>query len=107
MVQLLAELRPAFDVILVDSPPLGGGVDPYVLGTCTGSMLLVLRTGATDKELTRANLEVLDKLPVRILGAVLNDVPRGGMYYRYYSYLAGYATEDEQDVAARQLAAVD
>src|SRR5256886_17517700 len=37
-----------------------------------------------------AKLEVLERLPIRVLGAVLNDVPPGAAY-RYYSYyLPGY-----------------
>jgi hypothetical protein len=32
-------------VILVDSAPLAAGVDACALGTTTGNLLLVLRTG--------------------------------------------------------------
>src|SRR5260370_18057606 len=103
LVQLLAGLRSSYGVILIDSPPLGAGVDPYVLGTVSGNLLLVIRTGATDRGLMRAKLEVLERLPVRILGAVLNDVPRGALYYRYYGYLSGYSTETEKDVVRRPL----
>ena len=45
-------------------------------------------------------LEVLGRLPIRLLGAVLNDVPRGAAYgyYAYYSYyLPGYEAVDEDD----------
>ena len=94
---------PTYNVILVDSPPLGAGIDPFVLGTATRNVLLVLRTGTTDKQLARAKLDVLQRLPVHLLGAVINDVPEYGMYYHYYSYLSGYETEDEQQFAARQL----
>jgi polysaccharide biosynthesis transport protein len=94
MRELILRLRGEYDVILVDSPPLGAGVDPFALGTLTGNMLLVLRTGATDRELADAKLELLDRLPIRILGAVLNGVP-GTREYRYYSYVSGYAAYDE------------
>jgi len=107
LAELLSAMRPTYNVILVDSPPLGAGVDPFVLGAATRNMILVLRTGATDKQMARAKLEVLERLPIRLLGAVLNDVPEIGMYYRYYSYLSGYATEDEQQFAARQLPGMD
>src|SRR5256712_750478 len=94
MAQLLASARATYQVILIDSSPLGAGVDPFLLGTLTGSLLLVLRSGATDRDLAHAKLDVLARLPIRVLGAVLNDVePRGA--YRYYSYLSGYAAEDE------------
>ena len=41
---------------------------------------------------------MLDRLPIRLLGAVLNDVPRGAAYgyYAYYSYyLPGYEAVEE------------
>jgi hypothetical protein len=50
---------------------------------------------------TGAKLEVLDRLPIRTLGAVLNDVPRGAGSYYYYApysyYLPGYEAVDEDD----------
>jgi len=96
MAELLDRVRTQYQVVLVDSPPLGSGVDPYTLGTLTGNMLLVLRTGTTNLALARTKLTVLDHLPIRLLGVVLNDVRPGGMY-RYYSYLSGYATSDERE----------
>ena len=91
----LAALRPGYDVIIVDSSPLAAGADAFALATATGSMLLVLRTGVSDRELAQAKLEVLQYLPIRVLGAVLNDVRPGGVY-RYYSYyLEGYEATDE------------
>ena len=100
MTELIAELRGQYDVILVDSPPLTAGVDPFILGTVTGSLLVVLRTGHSHREIAGAKLEVLERLPIRLLGAVLNDVPRGAAYgyYAYYSYyLPGYEAVDEGD----------
>jgi capsular exopolysaccharide synthesis family protein len=106
MNSLISTVRLDYDVILVDSPPLGAGVDPFILGTATGHVLLVLRTGYSHREMTEAKLEVLDRLPVRTLGAVLNDVPRGGGagYYAYYSYhLPGYEAVDEDTTARPRL----
>jgi len=94
MSQLILGLRAQYSVIIVDSAPLGAGVDALVLGSLTGSLLLVLRTGVTDTELASAKLGDLDRLPIRVLGAVLNDVKAEGVY-RYYSYLPGYSSGDE------------
>lgn len=95
MAQLITSLRSRFDVILVDSAPMAAGVDPYVLGTLTGNLLLVMRTGVTDRELAQAKIDLLDRLPVRVLGAVLNDVEAGGAYRYYAYYLAGYEVAEE------------
>jgi polysaccharide biosynthesis transport protein len=94
MPALVRDLRSRYDVVLIDSPPLGAGVDPFVLGTTTGNLMIVLRAGYTDREYTEAKLSVLDGLPIRVLGAILNGVSAGGAY-RYYSYLAGYEANDE------------
>jgi Mrp family chromosome partitioning ATPase len=89
MTTLVRELRSQFDAIVVDSAPLGAGIDPYALGVATGAMLIVLRTGETDRKLAQAKLEVLDRMPVRILGTVLNDIGEHPQF-RYYYYLEGY-----------------
>ena len=46
---------------------------------------------------------MVDRLPIRLLGAVLNGTPAGQGAYRYYSYLEGYDVAPEAD-EARQLA---
>jgi len=97
MLQLITDLRERFDVIIVDSPPLGAGVDPFVLGAATGNMVVVLRTGATDRKMAEAKLKLLERLPIRPLGAVLNDIRAQGVY-RYYTYLYGYTTSEDDEM---------
>jgi capsular exopolysaccharide synthesis family protein len=95
MARLLDGVRASYDAVVVDSPPLAAGADGLALATVTGSLVLVLRAGVSDRELTETKLGVLTHLPVRVLGAVLNDVRPGGAY-RYYSYyLEGYEAHDE------------
>jgi capsular exopolysaccharide synthesis family protein len=93
---LLAAVRARYDTILIDSPPLGAGVDPLVLGALTGNVLLVMRTGNTERALAEAKLRMLDRLPVRVLGTVLNGFDASDSY-RYYSYMPGYETGDEEE----------
>jgi succinoglycan biosynthesis transport protein ExoP len=102
MSQLLIGLRGSYGVIILDCAPLGAGVDPLVLGTLTGSLVMVLRTGVTDREFAMAKLEAISRLPIRVLGAVLNDVKPGDAYgyYSYYGYLPGYETSEEPADAA-------
>ncbi|MGH7520173.1 MAG: polysaccharide biosynthesis tyrosine autokinase [Gemmatimonadales bacterium] len=96
MRELMAKLRSLYDVVIVDSPPLGAGADPLVLGTLTENLLLVMRTGQSDINLASTKLEVLNALPVRVIGAVLNDVRSSGVY-RYYMYSsAEYELVDDE-----------
>ena len=89
MVNLLRDLRQQFDAVICDSAPLGAGIDPFALGVASGAMLIVLRTGETDRKLAQAKLEVLDRMPVRVLGTVLNDIGESPQF-KYYYYLEGY-----------------
>ena len=95
MASLVDLLRTRYDAILIDSAPLGAGTDAYALGVAAGSVVLVFREGKTDRRMAQAKLGVLDRLPVHMLGAVLNCVPVSGGAYEYYSYLDGYAAEDD------------
>jgi polysaccharide biosynthesis transport protein len=94
MRELIAELKGRYNVLIIDSPPLGAGIDPFVLGTATGNIMLVLRSGETDRQMAEAKLRLLDRLPVRVLGAVLNDIQTKGVY-KYYAYIYGYTAEEE------------
>jgi capsular exopolysaccharide synthesis family protein len=96
---LLADLRSEFDVILIDTAPLGAGIDPFVFGTLTGNLVLVLRTDITNKELAESKLDLVARLPIRILGSIINGLKdRDHSYYhRYYSYLPGYEPVDEDE----------
>jgi capsular exopolysaccharide synthesis family protein len=107
MGRLLNEFRSSYGIVLVDSPPLNAGIDAFAIATLTGNLVLVLRTGVTNQDLTEVKLEVLEGLPVRVLGAVLNDIRPGksdAYYYGYYSYyLPGYEATDEDGAPAQLL----
>ncbi|CAN5605561.1 polysaccharide biosynthesis tyrosine autokinase [soil metagenome] len=94
MGDLIAYSRSRYDAILIDSPPLTAGIDPLVLATLSANVLLVMRTGVTSRTIADAKLAMLDRLPVRILGAILNGFDSGEAY-RYYSYLPGYESHGE------------
>jgi tyrosine-protein kinase Etk/Wzc len=98
LARLLADLQDSYDVILCDSPPLSAGVDAVLLGAATGNMLLVVRTGVSQREVAAARLEVIGRMPVRVMGAILNDVPDSNAfsYYSHYS-LPGYEARSEEE----------
>lgn len=95
MRELFAAMREQFDMVIVDTPPLAAGIDPFVLSTLTGNLMLVLRAGATERDMTEAKLQIVDQLPIRLVGAVMNDVRSTMNDYKYYSYSYGYGAVDE------------
>jgi len=90
---LLRDLRNEFEVVIIDSAPLGAGVDTYALGVAAGAMLMVLRHGTTSRKAADGRLTAIDQLPIRVIGAILNGVPTTKAFASYdsYSYLTDYA----------------
>ena len=102
MLTLMQLARQKFDVVIIDAPPLVAGVDAYALGAAAGSILIVLRPGVSDRKLAAAKLTVLDRLPIRVLGTVLNGVPLGGLYRYYgtdYAYRSGRDADPVGNIA--------
>jgi capsular exopolysaccharide synthesis family protein len=93
MVELMKRLTAQFQVVIVDTPPLGAGVDPFVLGTMTGNVVVVLRAGETDRQLAGTKIQLLDRLPTRVVGAVLNHINLEDGAYKYYAYEYPYRAE--------------
>ncbi len=96
--QLINQMASEYDVVIVDSPPLGAGFDAFALATATGNMALVMRAGITDRKMAAAKMAVIDTLPIRVMGAVLNGIKMTGAY-EYYSYYQDYSAQDEEPVA--------
>lgn len=88
--RLLTAIRPLFNAIIVDSAPLGAGGDALALGAATGNILLVLRTGETERRIARSRLALLRHAPLRVLGAVLNDLGSSSDYDDYGSIQNDY-----------------
>ena len=98
MAYFMGTLKRTYDVIIVDSPPLASGGDPLILGSLMGNLAVVIRTGTTERALAQAKLDQLSRLPIRILGAILNDVAPTDSYHTYYtSYLPSYEPLPDED----------
>lgn len=92
--QLITQMAAEFDVVIVDSPPLGAGFDAFALATATGNVALVLRAGVSDRKMAAAKMATVDTLPIRVMGAILNGITLTGVY-QYYSYYQEYESIDE------------
>jgi succinoglycan biosynthesis transport protein ExoP len=102
---LVKDLRSRFDVVIFDTPPLAAGIDGYAIASAAGSLLVVLRVGQTERRMAAAKMLLVRRLPINLMGAVLNGVPSSGEY-GYYGYVDGYAAVDEQLTAGQQVAEV-
>lgn len=86
MRQLLARLTEAYDMVIVDAPPLLPVTDAATLAAVCDGTLLVARYGRTRQEhITRA-VEMLSSINARVVGSVLNFTPARSDQYRGYGY---------------------
>jgi protein-tyrosine kinase len=69
----LAELRTAFDYILIDVAPLNACNDAIVLGGLSDGVVLMLKANSSRREIARKALQELQGANVHVLGAVLNQ----------------------------------
>ena len=96
--QVLKELQAEYDVIICDTPPFAAGIDSYAIAGVADALLVVLRVGQTERRMAAAKLALLDRVPVRVVGAVLNGVEYNGEF-QYYGYLSSYDIHEEPGTA--------
>ncbi len=77
MEQVIAALKSHADIVLFDAPPVIAVTDAVVLGAKVDGVLLVISAGRTRRDHTQRAKELLERVHVRLVGAVLNDAPRG------------------------------
>ncbi|MEN6426566.1 MAG: polysaccharide biosynthesis tyrosine autokinase [Phycisphaerales bacterium] len=77
-------LKGRYDRILVDSPPVGIVADAQILAARCGLTLLVLRAQRSSRLTTQRARDALSTVSARVVGAVVNDVPRGDTRYSHY-----------------------
>ncbi|CCH88118.1 Non-specific protein-tyrosine kinase [Modestobacter italicus] len=74
---LLGVLRDSHDFVVIDTPPLLPVIDAAAVSALADGCLLVVRFGRTrEADLTEAAV-TLERVHARLLGVVLNRVPRG------------------------------
>lgn len=98
MRELVERFAEAFDVIVIDSPPVLPVADATILGAMADGVLLVVRAGQTDRRSAQLAIQQLQDVDARLLGVVLNDPhDRVPSYdpYSYAAYYRGYATASQ------------
>ncbi len=97
-IDLLRSLRPKYDKIIIDSPPVIPVTDARIIAASCDVTILVLRAEKSTRKMAQHACDSLISVGANVLGVVVNDVPRGqdGSYYYqgygYGSYRYGYSS---------------
>ena len=88
MNHILEELRGPLDMVIIDTPP-SLVADAQVLSAKVDAVLIVIQPGTTHAEAAKASLDMFKRAGARVVGVVLNRIPRNRSYYyggyKYYS----------------------
>jgi len=83
--EAIAVLLEQADMLLFAAPPVLVVTDALVLAVQTDGLLLVTQAGSTKREHVQRAKERLERVNVRIVGAVLNNAPADRSLQGYYA----------------------
>jgi len=95
MILIMAELRKAAEIVVIDSPP-SAVADAQILSSMVDGVVLVVQPGKSPIDESQATLTQMKTAGARMLGVVFNRIPRsrsqyyGG--YRYYNHKGYYSS---------------
>lgn len=91
MVQVIDELTKVYDYIIVDLPPVTVVSDALAVSRVLDGMVMVVRSGISDRKMLAEAMRQLEMVSVRVLGFVFRDSANnggkyGGKYHKKYRY---------------------
>ena len=93
MNNLLEELKIEYDILIIDSPPLGVFSDGQILSTKVDGTILVVKAGESKIEDVKEAKNLLNKVGANIIGVVINKVNNDKKKNYYY-----YETDEKREI---------
>lgn len=95
--EIIDQLSPLYDTIIIDAPPAGVVSDALALARCASSVIYMVRAGSTPVHVVRSGLQRFRKINAPLTGIVLNwlETEKSGKYGGYYYHESyGYRSAD-------------
>lgn len=77
-----------YDIVIIDTPPLGSVIDAAVIASHTDGTVLVVKARGTNYRSVQRVKEQLEKANAKLLGVVLNRMKKRdyATYFEHYNY---------------------
>jgi len=97
MQDLFDYLKSNYDIILVDTPPVGMVADSLLLVNYCNAIIYLVRHNRTPVKYLQQTLRNLKEKDIKNLNIVLNDIPPPGRFsaYNAYGYQYGYFEKEQ------------
>ncbi len=86
MKELISRVRDDYEVVFIDSPPVGTVTDSAILSTIVDGTILVAASDNVEIEAAKRAKGLLEKVNANIIGVILNMLEKNGKGNYYYSY---------------------
>lgn len=83
---ILDSLKEAYDMILIDCPPVGLVTDGVITSTLCDGTIMCIASGKNDKKDLEKTRDLIKQFNVNILGIVMTRMPVAKKYYSKYGY---------------------
>ena len=88
----LDRLRKEYDMVIIDSPPIGMVTDSGIISSKVDGTLFVIKSHSTDQRIAMQSMKLLRNGGANVIGTILSSVPADSKgYYGYQQY--GYDEE--------------
>lgn len=95
---VLEQLGQCFDYVIIDAPPLLPVTDAAVASTLVDGVVVVVGSGINHRDHLTTALDSLGHVNAKVLGVVVNRLPKRSGGQRYYDYRYEYRP-DQDDTA--------
>jgi tyrosine-protein kinase Etk/Wzc len=88
--EFIQEISQAYDIVIIDAPPVLAVTDAVVIGRQAGTTLLVVKAKAHTLDEIQASIKRFETAGIKPKGCIFNDVVLMNVGYRYYRYAYHY-----------------
>ena len=86
----ILEISQAYDIVIIDAPPVLAVTDAVIIGRQAGTTLLIVKAKAHTLDEIHACIKRFESAGIKPKGCIFNDVMLMNVGYRYYRYAYHY-----------------
>jgi tyrosine-protein kinase Etk/Wzc len=88
--EFIQEISQAYDIVIIDAPPVLAVTDAVIIGRQAGTTLLIVKAKTHTLDEIHACIKRFESAGIKPKGCIFNDVQLVNVGYRYYRYAYHY-----------------